>query len=378
MTNLSRKVEEIGQTRQKNQVSTITDIKYTDQDPMMERQKILIAHNQDAKLVYLREQADNALENGKQIIEKNIQITIIDDILQAKHRNDKHYKPILPQNMIKQELKYTHQLLGCSSSKEQTVNEIRKFYNHYSVTYNIGLDLLSRLYLPCKLCRFNSTISMKRGVSAYGHTRNIAANIAGHTCSVIAHNILYIQMKSTRTIPKPYISLFACYGCGTVDVQSQSSTSGNLIAGLLLDFMVLVGIPPHLVISDSASTDIKGKVKQLIGNCNIPFNKLNKEKIKQHEKKCTIIEQENSQTSNQEEEGYLGHAVTKLTTRQREILLKEIRINSDPPLHRPIITHSPTPYLGVHPQSSTSDFLGSRLGRKRIHIFYWRSLFFLG
>ena len=52
MINLSRKVEEIGQTIHKNQVSTITDIKYTNQDP---RQKILLAQNQDAKLVYLRD-----------------------------------------------------------------------------------------------------------------------------------------------------------------------------------------------------------------------------------------------------------------------------------------------------------------------------------
>ena len=64
------------------------------------RQKILIAQSQDAKLVYLREQADNALKDGKQLIEKNIQITIMDVILQAKHKNYKHYKPILPKNMI--------------------------------------------------------------------------------------------------------------------------------------------------------------------------------------------------------------------------------------------------------------------------------------
>ena len=55
------------------------------------RQKILIAQGQDAKLLYLREQANNALENEKQLIEKNIHITIIDDILQAKHINDSHF-----------------------------------------------------------------------------------------------------------------------------------------------------------------------------------------------------------------------------------------------------------------------------------------------
>ena len=53
---------------------------------ILERQKILIAQYQDAKYVYLREQADNALKNVKQLTDKNIQIIIIDDILQAKHQ----------------------------------------------------------------------------------------------------------------------------------------------------------------------------------------------------------------------------------------------------------------------------------------------------
>ena len=95
MTNLSREVKEVKQTKHINKTCTITDIKNTDQDAMMEiilgRQKILIAQGQDAKLLYLREQANNALENEKQLIEKNIHITIIDDILQAKHINDSHF-----------------------------------------------------------------------------------------------------------------------------------------------------------------------------------------------------------------------------------------------------------------------------------------------
>ena len=126
--------------------------------------------------------------------------------------------------MIREELRYTHQLLKCSSTTDQTVNEIRKFYHHSLVTANVGLDRMAKLYLLCKLCRLNSTISMKRGFSAYGQTRNITANMAEHICSVIAHDILYIQMKSTRAIPKPYISLFACYGCGTVDKTERTPT----------------------------------------------------------------------------------------------------------------------------------------------------------
>ena len=52
MTNLSREVKEVKQTKHINKTCTITDIKNTDQDPMMEiilgRQKILIAQGQDA------------------------------------------------------------------------------------------------------------------------------------------------------------------------------------------------------------------------------------------------------------------------------------------------------------------------------------------
>ena len=96
MLNLSRKIKKIRQTKQNKKVSSVTDIEYSVQNPMMEtileRQKILIAHCKDAKLVYLREQADNALKNVKQLTDKNIQIIIIDDILQAKHKNYKHYK----------------------------------------------------------------------------------------------------------------------------------------------------------------------------------------------------------------------------------------------------------------------------------------------
>ena len=345
---------EIRKAQQK--ICTITDFRNTDHDPKMElilgKQKIAIAQSQDAKLLYLREQANTALKNGKQLIEGNIHITIIDDILKAKNINDTQFKPILPQNMTINEIFHTHQLLKCSSTAEQAVNEIRKFYHHSKVTSSICLNKIASFLIPCRLCKFGSTISMKRGFSAYGQTRNIASNIAGHTCSVIAHDILYIQMKSTRKVPKPYLSLFTCYGCGSVDIESQTSTSGNLIAKHLLNFILLTGIPPHLVITDSASTEIKGEVRRLISNCNIIFNKLNRESIIKTSKPTSIGEKE--QTQDNGKVGYLDQAITKLTTRQRELLLKDIKINSEPALHRPILTHSPTPYLGMHPQSSTS------------------------
>ena len=85
------------------------------------------------------------------------------------------------------------------------------------------------------------------------------------------------------------------------------------------------------------------------------FNKLNREKIKQNTKKCAIIEQDESQTPNQEKEGYFGQAIIKLTRqRQKELLLNNIRIRAEPTLHRPILTHSPTTYHGAHLQTSTS------------------------
>ena len=67
---------------------------------------------QDAKLLDLREQANNALQNGQQLQEKNIQITVFNDILNAKHKNYKHWKPILPQNMIRDKLLHTHGIQG--------------------------------------------------------------------------------------------------------------------------------------------------------------------------------------------------------------------------------------------------------------------------
>ena len=46
-----------------------------------------------------------------------------------------------------------------------------------------------------------------------------------------------------------------------------------------MELIRLVGTTPHLVISDSASTEIKGEVKRLINCFNIIFNRANKEKL---------------------------------------------------------------------------------------------------
>ena len=78
--------------------------------------------------------------------------------------------------------------------------------------------------------------------------------------------------------------MFVCYGCGWTDSKPQNSTSGNLIATHLLELMMLVDIPPNLVINDSAVTEIKGNIKRLISCCNILFDKLNKDKIKNNNK----------------------------------------------------------------------------------------------
>ena len=126
--------------------------------------------------------------------------------------------------MVRDELIWTHEKQGCSTSREQTINEISKFYHHSLVTASGSLETAAKLVLPCQMGRLNSTIAMKKGFSPYGHTRNIASNIGRHTCLVIAHNILYIQMKSTRTIPKPYISMFVCYGCGWTENKPKNST----------------------------------------------------------------------------------------------------------------------------------------------------------
>ena len=56
--------------------------------------------SQDANILDLRAPAKATILDEQQLQEKDKQITIMDNIIHAKHMNDGTWKPIFPQNMI--------------------------------------------------------------------------------------------------------------------------------------------------------------------------------------------------------------------------------------------------------------------------------------
>ena len=86
---------------------------------------------------------------------------------------------------------------------------------------------------------------------------------------------------------------------------------------------------------------------------NIIINKKNKKIIDASDQimeknPTTPVETDQSTT------GLLGKAITTLTKQQWDLVLQDVRKNAPPPLRKPILTHTPGPYLSIHPESNTS------------------------
>ena len=108
----------------------------------------------------------------------------------------------------------------------------------------------------------------------------------------------------------------------------------------------LVGSPsPRLLITDKATSEVKGQMEDLIKELNVVINHTNLREPKKAEAKEARRERKKAQVNTPEGEAPLDFAdktLQELTPKERLLLLKDSENNTKPPLTILIQTHNST------------------------------------
>ena len=130
---------------------------------------------------------------------------------------------------------------------------------------------------------------------------------------------------------------------------------------------------PRLLITDKASSEVKGRMAELIQDLNVVINRVNfktlKDNITENNKIHNDIAQENTDKEREQQEGEIkpplseDKILNELTMAERNLLLNDASQDTEPPLRRLVRTHNPLSYLSQHPQTDTSLGKLDRLGR---------------
>ncbi|MCS5558918.1 MAG: hypothetical protein NZ738_05925, partial [Oceanospirillaceae bacterium] len=175
-------------------------------------------------------------------------------------------------------------------------------------------------------------------------------------CALVAHDILYLAKAPTAQIPKPYISLFVCYGCGFVQAKSLAIINGENIAKHFLEYCQTSGGPPHVLLTDTHSAETQGAIKKTIKDLNIITDHANKEILAKNTLKPYTGprgEADISPNASTDPPNFPTQTLKNLTSEQQAMLLQDFS-TTEPPLFNHITTHSPPPNLTYQAFRNTS------------------------
>ena len=194
-------------------------------DPVIQRtlaHRKLIEHQaDDVKITHIMKQI-----MGRQIGEKRIftnrtegsmkgrvEFYMVDGVLYANKEDQGPGKPVLPQNMVNNEIFRAHTATH-HRGMQVALEHIRKYYHHSSATSEVTLENLAAKLLPCLKCMWRQKMSLTRGVLPYAESRSILMTMGGLPCAIWSHDIIHLSNEDIMEIPKKYLSLMACNGCG--------------------------------------------------------------------------------------------------------------------------------------------------------------------
>ena len=344
-------------------------------DALMAKRKLMIHQANDSYLMPIFHQLREAAEHQKilQSEDGKVQLRWKDDIVYGKlsHTHDENtWRPVLPEALMLTEILAAHTAQRCSSA-HSAVEQVKKIFFHKRfVTSHYDLLTMSQKILPCPRCVIRRPHS-KTGNKLYAQSKSIVMSLKGLPCATIAHDIIYITKPHSQEFKNKYLSIIVCYGCAFIHLKLIDRITGHNIATHILDMVQMTGNTPHVLITDSATTELRGILAQCIQSLNVIQLKTNKRTL---ERKSPPIHhtQPRPQESNLETEDptvdpdeFPTVLLEDLTEEQRNMLLQDF-VDSSPPLYPPILSHSPVPYIDKQAYRSTSlgrlDFICGQIG----------------
>ena len=333
-------------------------------DALLAKRKLIIAQANDPYLTPIQQQLQQAKKDNKILQSEcgQVKLKLIDDIIYGKpanNHNKQAWKPCIPESMLITEIMLAHEAQRCSSTKN-TVEQVEKvFYHKKNITSHYSLQEISTKVLPCPRCVVRRP-THKTGSKLYMQTKSIAMSLGGLPCATLAHDIVYITNPKNNEFVDKYLSLIVCYGCSYVHIKLINKIDGYQIATHLLDMIQVTGHVPHVLITDSATTELRGIVAQCIQSLSIIQLKTNKQILGKQRKEHIHHQQprpENTTTDQEDPtidpEEFPSVLLEDLTINQKNMLLQDFK-DSAPPLYPPMLTHNPVPYIDKHSYRTTS------------------------
>ena len=137
------------------------------------------------------------------------------------------------------------------------------------------LEELAEKALPCHTCMYRKKLTLTRGFLSYAEARSILISIGGVACSVWSHDIFHLISKDWFEVPLKYLSLLCCNGCGMAHTRLGGEATSGFISQHCFDFIFLSGFMPRLLITDKASSEVKGRMAELIQDLHLVINHMN-------------------------------------------------------------------------------------------------------
>lgn len=334
-------------------------------DALMAQRKLRIHQANDPYLMPILSQLQQAADNHKilQSDDGSVQLKWKNNVVygKASHIHDESaWRPVLPEAMIIPEILAAHMTQRCSSA-HNAIEQIKKiFFHKKNVTSHYDLETMSQKILPCPRCIIRRPHSIA-GNKLYTESKSIVMSLKGLPCATIAHDIIYIAKPQSQEFANKYLSIIVCYGCGYTHLKLLDRITGHNIATHVLDMIQITGNIPHVMITDSATTELRGVMAQCIQSLNIIQLKTNQKILEKTREKSPIhytrprppesnIENYDISTDPSEFPTVL---LEDLSEEQRNMLLQDFA-ESAPPLYSPILSHNPVPYIDQQSYRSTS------------------------
>ena len=344
-------------------------------DALMAKRKLMINQANDSFLIPIFHQLRQAAEQNKilQSEDGKVQLRWKDDIVYGKlsqTHDDNAWRPVLPESLMLPEILAAHMAQRCSSA-HNAVEQVKKIFFHKRfVTSHYDLEAMSQKILPCPRCIIRRPHS-KTGNKLYAQTKSIVMSLKGLPCATLAHDIIYITKPQSQEFKNKYLSIIVCYGCAFIHLKMIDKITGHNIATHVLDMIQMTGNIPHVLITDSATTELRGILAQCIQSLNVIQLKTN-QKILEKKNPPPHYGKPRPQESNQDNEDptidpaeFPTVLIDQLNEDQRNMLLQDF-LDTTPPLYPPILSHSPVPYIDKQSYRSTSlgrlDFLCGQIG----------------
>ena len=282
-------------------------------------------------------------------------------LIHAPDAQASKYKPVIAESQLVSEILKTHQKFNCGPVKKIVSDIKQRYFHHHNVTSNFSLESLSNTLLPCYKCSIGRASHVKAPL--YLESQSIGLQSIGiKSCSYVVMDVMYLSNHNDQTFKNPYISVILCQSCKFLSLKPISTITSDNLASHLLEYCQLAGKINTCVISDAASTQVAGQMKNILqdfqlihvrANQDIMSNRRLPEENPNVKVRPTQQQKEDADADKNFANSNNGTPLDLLSEKHKAMLRQDIQ-HSIPALYNPVLTHNPVSYKATHMESESS------------------------